>query len=131
MIEEKSEDYYIKLLDEFRKSKEAVEMLSKRQDGMKKELIEAIREKGYIDEKGHYWLNLGESEIKYERRASVNLDHPAVKQWAIENGYWDKVKEVVEQVSEENLLALAWSNPELQEVVQNFYVTKETWAFKA
>jgi hypothetical protein len=34
-------------------------------------------------------------------------------------------------LDEDKLLALAWENEDIAETVQDFYVEKETWAFKA
>lgn len=126
------DDQYLKrLVEEFRNSKEAINTMTKRQDSMKKELIQAIQDNGYMDEKGNFWLEVGDTEIKYERRASVSLDIAAAIAWCKENGHWDDVKEVIETLSEDKLLGLAWINPDLQDTVQSFYTTKETWAFKA
>lgn len=125
------EQYLKRLVEEFRNSKEAINTLTKRQDSMKKELIQAIQDNGYMDEKGNFWLEVGDNEIKYERRASVSLDMSAAIEWCKENGYWDDVKEIIETLSEDKLLGLAWVNPDLQDAVQSLYTTKETWAFKA
>ena len=51
--------------------------------------------------------------------------------WAKETGHWDEIKEVVEMLSEDKLLGLAWNNKELEEVIQGFYSERESWAFKA
>lgn len=120
-----------RLIEEYKKSKEALEQLEKRQNLMKKELTQAIEEKGYTDDKGHVWLKVGPYEIKRERRVSRSFDTKAAEDWARANGMWDSVKEVIEVLSEERLLALAWEDKSLNETVSTFYVEKETWAFKA
>lgn len=123
--------YYEKLADDFRKSKEAIDALTKRQDAMKKELVQAVKENGYEDDKGNLWLQLGDKELKYERRVSRALNADAAEQWAREQGIWDDIKEVVERLSEEKLLGYSWLHKEVEDTIQGFYSEKESWAFKA
>jgi hypothetical protein len=123
--------YYAKLIEDFKKSKEAVDSLTKRQDVLKKELVEALKEKGIVDDKGHLWWSIAGSDLKYERRVSRSLNTSAAEAWAREKGLWDDVKEVVEALSEDKLLGYAWNHKESEEVIQSFYVEKESWAFKA
>lgn len=124
-------DYYERLAQEFKKSKEAIDLLTKRQNEMKAELIEAIKEQGFEDDKGHKWLKVGSLELKYERRVSRSFDEGAADNWAHETGRWDDLKRTVEMLDEDKLLALAWENEDVAETIQEFYVEKETWAFKA
>jgi hypothetical protein len=128
---EKTPDYYERLAQEFKKSKEAIDNLTKRQNAMKAELIDAVQTNGYEDNKGHKWFKVGDLELKYERRVSRSFDMDEATAWAKENGHWDAIKEVVEMLSEDKLLGLAWNNKELEEVIQGFYYEKESWAFKA
>lgn len=125
------EKYYSKLLEDFRTGKEAIDNLTKRQDAMKKELIEALKTNGYTDDKGHLWWEFAGNEVKYERRVSRSLNADAAEQWAREKGIWDDLKEVVERLSEDKLLGYAWTHKDDEETIQSFYVEKESWAFKA
>lgn len=125
------EAYYEKLAEDFRKSKEAIDALTKRQDAMKKELIDALKKNGYEDDKGHLWWSVGDKELKYERRVSRSLNVDAAEQWAREQGIWDDIKEVVERLSEEKLLGYSWLHKEAEDTIQSFYTEKESWAFKA
>lgn len=127
---EKPEDYYERLAQEFKKSKEAIDMLTKRQNEMRAELVEAVKEQGFEDDKGHKWLKVGDLELKYERRVSRSFDEGAADNWARETGRWDDLKQVVEVLDEDKLLALAWENSDVAETIQQFYVERETWAFK-
>jgi hypothetical protein len=86
---------------------------------------------GMEDDKGHLWLSVGDAKLKRERRVSRSLDLDSARAWAEENGHWDDIKEVVEVLSEDKLLNLAWVNKDLEETIQSFYIEKETWAFKA
>jgi hypothetical protein len=107
-----------------------LEATQKRLDGFKKELTEVLDAHGKPDDKGNLWINLPSCEIKRERRVSKTFNASAAEAWAKENGFWDTVKEVIETISEDRLLGLAWDNDEIQEKVKSFYVEKETWALK-
>jgi hypothetical protein len=131
IIENFDEVHMERLAEEFKKSKETIEILEKRHNEMKKQLSEAVTVFGYTDDKGHQWLKVGSYELKRERRISRSLDVTAVEQWARSNGYWDAIKKVVEVVDEDNLVKFAWENKDQEETVTSFYVEKETWAFKA
>lgn len=123
--------YLERLAEEYRRSKETLDAIEKRTNAIKKELSEAVDTFGDEDEKGHKWLKVGDTTLKRERRVSVSFDAKNAEEWARENGHWDNVKEVVEVLSEDKLLGLAWDDKALDEVVRGFYVEKETWAFKA
>lgn len=124
-------DYYERLAQEFKKSKEAIDALTKRQNEMKAELVEAIKTNGYEDDKGHLWYNAGSAELKYERRVSRVFNSSAAEQWAREQGLWDDLKKTVEMLDEDKLLGYAWNHNEVESVIQGFYEEKESWAFKA
>ena len=131
IIENFDEVHMERLAEEFKKSKETIDILEKRLGEMKKQLTEAVSVFGYTDDKGHQWLKVGAYELKRERRVSRSLDVTAVEQWARSNGYWDTIKKVIEVVDEDNLVKFAWENKDHEETVTSFYVEKETWAFKA
>jgi hypothetical protein len=127
----KPEDYYERLAQEFKKSKEGIEALTKRQNEMKAELIEALQANGYEDDKGHKWYKVGSIELKYERRVSRSFNAEAAEQWAREHGLWEDLRKVVEVLDEDKLLGYAWNHKDEEETIQGFYTEKETWAFKA
>ncbi len=124
------EAYVSKLVSEFQNHKTMLEATQKRLDGFKKELTEVLEAHGKPDEKGNLWINLPACEIKRERRISKTFNASAAEAWAKENGFWDTVKEVIETISEDRLLGLAWDSADIQEKVKSFYVEKETWALK-
>jgi hypothetical protein len=125
------EEFFGRLLQEFKSGKESLEILEKRQNDMKKQLMDLVTEHGYMDDKGHQWLKIGETELKRERRVSRSFNTAAAEAWAKANGHWDTVKEVIEVVSEEKILGLAWADKDLSDTVGEFYTEKESWAFKA
>ncbi len=131
IIKDFDEVHMERLAEEYKKSKETLDILEKRHNEMKKQLTEAVTVFGYADDKGHQWLKVGDYELKRERRVSRSLDVSAVEQWARSNGYWDIIKKVIEVVDEDNLVKFAWEHKEHEETVTAFYVEKETWAFKA
>lgn len=131
MSENLDEAYYTKMVEEFVSQKKLLAQLEARVDKIKKELSTVVEQHGTPDDSGHIWLNVGGHELKRERRVSKTFNATSAEQWAKENGLWDDVKEVVERLSEDKLLAVAWNDKSLLPTVQGFYVEKETWAFKA
>ena len=131
MSEQFDESYYTKMVEEFVSQKKLLSQLEARVDKLKKELSTVVEQHGTPDDSGHIWLNVGGHELKRERRVSKTFNAGTAEEWAKENGLWDDVKEVVERLSEDKLLAVAWNDKSLLPTVQSFYVEKETWAFKA
>lgn len=128
---ELDKDYTKRLVDEYKKHKEMLEGMQKRVDAFKAELTDVLVSHGQPDEKGNLWIELGGIEIKRERRVSKSFNASAAEAWAKQNGHWDVVKEVIEVLSEDKLLGLAWNSEEIQEKIKEFYVEKEVWALKA
>lgn len=125
-----NEDYVKGLVREYKKAKEMIDSLEKRNAEMKTKLTEALTTLGTTDNNGHIWLTIDDVEIKRERRVSKVFNAAAAEAWAKQNGHWDVVKEVVEVLNEDKILGLAWQNPELQEQIKSFYMEKESWALK-
>lgn len=123
-------EYVERLVDEYKKSKQVLDDIEKRTNGLKKELNDIVLEQGVPDDKGHLWVQVGDIKLKRERRVSRSFDTESARQWAEENGHWDEVKEVVEVLSEDKMLGLAWTNKDLAPTIQSFYIEKESWAFK-
>lgn len=123
-------EYLKRIADEYQKSKELQSSIEKRTNGLKKELSDAVEQFGTADFSGHVWLDLDGVKVKRERRVSRSLDIEAAQEWAVNNGHWDEVKEVIEVLSEDKLLGLAWGNKDLEETIQGFYKEKEIWALK-
>ena len=97
---------------------------------MRTELVKAIQENGYEDDKGHLWYGAGSVELKYERRVSRSFNIDAAEQWARSLGIWEDLKKVVEILDEDKLLGYVWANKDKEEEVQGFYTEKESWALK-
>ena len=123
--------YLERLAEEYKKSKDTLALIEKRTNDMKKELSVAVEKFGTPDDKGHLWLSVGDLNLKREKRISRSFDSASAEQWARDNGYWDDVKEVIEVLSEDKILGLAWSDKSLEETIMEFYIEKESWAFKA
>ena len=125
------EAYARRVVEDFKNHKSMLDQTQKRTDALKAELTEMLIAHGNPDEKGNIWIDLGDVELKRERRVSKSFNASAAEAWAKENGHWDTVKEVIEVLSEDKLLGLAWNDENIQEKVKTFYVEKETWALKA
>jgi hypothetical protein len=118
------------LVKEYNSAKDFATKVTTRADELKRELTRLVKSHGLADDKGHVWLDAGEHQIKHEHRVSKSFNSSAAEQWAKELGIWDNVKETVETLSEEKLLAHVWNNPELQDKLDSFYEKKSSWAFK-
>jgi hypothetical protein len=125
------EAYARRVVEDFKNHKSLLDQTQKRTDALKAQLTDMLVAHGKPDEKGNIWIDLGDVELKRERRISKSFNTSAAEAWAKENGHWDTVKEVIEVLSEDKLLGLAWNDEDIQEKVKTFYVEKETWALKA
>jgi chemotaxis regulatin CheY-phosphate phosphatase CheZ len=123
--------YIERLAEDYKKSKEFLADIEKRTNAIKKELSDVVDANGVPDEKGNVWLRIGDLALKREKRITRSLDHQSAEDWARANGHWDDIKQVIEVLDEDKLLALAWDNSDLEDTIQGFYVEKEVWAFKA
>tara|TARA_Y100001949_G_scaffold67314_1_gene56983 strand:+ start:235 stop:645 length:411 start_codon:yes stop_codon:yes gene_type:complete len=122
--------FNLRLVQEYKAAKEMADTSKKRADGLKSQLIELVDERGYEGENGHRWFEVGDHKLKRERRVSKSFDAAACEEWAKSTGLWDEVSEVIEMLSEDKVLALAWDDPEIRSEIEAFYVERETWAFK-
>lgn len=122
--------YNLRLVEEYMGAKEMAAASKKRADALKAELVELVDTRGYEGENGHLWYEIGEHKLKRERRIGKTFDAATCEDWARDAGLWDKVSEVVEVLSEDKVLALAWDDPEIRAEIERFYVEKVTWAFK-
>ena len=122
--------YNLRLVEEYKGAKDLADSSKKRADTLKKELSDLVDSEGYEGDNAHLWYEIGDYKLKRERRVSKSFDLDECEQWAKSTGLWDEVKEVVELVSEDKVLALAWDDPEVREAIERFYKEKETWAFK-
>lgn len=124
-------EHIARLAQEYMEAKEFAERASARADALKKQLSEHVDRSGEQDEKGNLWVTAAPGlELKRERRSSRTLKTVDVEKWAKHRGVWDSVCEVVEQVSEDNLMTLAWERPELAPEIADLYGEKVTWAFR-
>ena len=131
MNKEYDEQHLTKLVEDFVSQKKLLSQLETRVDKIKKELSTVVEQHGTPDDSGHIWLNIGGHELKRERRVSKSFNSTQAEEWAREQGLWNDVKEVIERLSEDKLLQMAWEDKALLTTVQTFYTEKETWAFKA
>lgn len=129
-MEKPDKEYLERLIDEYNKSKEFADKANARVDELKGSLRTYVKAHGTTDDKGHVWLPAVNHQLKYEKRVSRSFDRDTAEKWAKSEGYWDSVKQIIEVLDEDALLALVWKNPELETVITKFYTEKATWAFK-
>ena len=131
MDKEYDEQHLTRLVEDFVSQKKLLSQLETRVDKIKKELSTVVEQHGTPDDSVHIWLNIGGHELKRERSVSKSFNSTQAEDWAREQCLWDDVKEVIERLSEDKLLQMAWEDKALLTTVQTFYTEKETWAFKA
>ena len=122
--------YNLRLVEEYKSAKDLADSSKKRADALKKELSDLVESEGYEGDNGHQWYEIGDYKLKRERRVSKSFDSDECEKWAKTTGLWDEVSEVVELLSEDKVLALAWDDRDVREASDHFYKEKETWAFK-
>lgn len=130
MGDELDPEYLARLTEEYERAREFAESAMRRADELKSQLSKFVEQYGQEDEKGNLWLPAGVSELKRERRVSRKLNAVSAEIWAKNNNLWDVVSEVVEQVSEDKLLNLAWETTKYADDIADLYQEKITWAFK-
>lgn len=129
-MEKPDTEYLQRLIDEYEKSKEFANKATARVDELKESLRAYVKNHGTTDDRGHVWLPARTHQLKNEKRVSRTFNRPAAEVWAKEEGHWDLVKQTIEVLDEDALMALVWKNPELEPVVMKFYTEKASWAFK-
>jgi len=125
-----SEQDRSRLAKEYSDTKYLLDKVTKQVNELKSVLVKELDTDGTPDDRGHVWCPAGDFTLKKERRVSEVFDSAAATKWAKDNGYWDEVKEVIEVVSEERVLALGWNHPELTDKLTEFYDLKVSWVFK-
>jgi hypothetical protein len=122
--------YNLRLVEEYKGAKLLAVSSKARADALKKELSDLVDAEGYEGDNGHLWYEIGDYKLKRERRVSKTFDAEECEGWARTTGLWDEVSEVVELLSEDKVLALAWDDSKVREEIERFYIEKVTWAFK-
>jgi hypothetical protein len=119
-----------KLVRDYKDAKAFAEKTSARATELKTALTEYVKEHGVPDDRGHKWLAAGDSQVKHERRVGKRFDIGAAQSWAKDIGIWDEIKQVVEVITEDDVLKYSWEHPEHHDTVMSFYSESESWAFK-
>lgn len=130
LTEDLDEEFLSRLVNQYLEQKKFAEQISKRVEELKQQLARTVDAFGNEDDKGNRWLSAGNVNLKRERRVSRPLNVQAAEQWARENNLWDSVTVVVEQVSEDKLMKLAWESSEYADAIASLYDEKVVWAFK-
>jgi hypothetical protein len=122
-----------KLAAEYIRSKQAADAMTARAKELKDLLSKTLETRGEEDDKGHMWLNAGRYLLKRQKRQSAPVfDKAAAEKWAKDNGLWDDLKKtiVIEEVSEDDLVAFVFNNPDYENDLRSLYkVPEPTWAF--
>lgn len=95
--------------------------LEKMTGELKALLKKAIEAEGEPDESGHRWLPAGSYLLKLQKsQPKTYLDRDATEAWARAKGIWDKVKETVEILDEDKLMAYMYDHQADEELEEEF-----------
>jgi hypothetical protein len=125
-----------RLAEEYVKRKELADALAKEVSTLKEMLSKAIDEQGIPDEKGHLWLDAGKYSLQRQKRQGDKyLDRAQAEAWAKEEGFWNEVKLVREDLDEDALLGYVFERrkavPGIEERLEELYVEPPvTWALQ-
>jgi hypothetical protein len=110
-----------RITKEYLKHLEHLQKLQKMTGEMKEMLKAAIEKEGEPDEKGHRWLPAGDYLLKLQKsQGDPKLSVEAATGWAKTKGIWDKVKETVEVLDEDKLMAYMYDHQDDEELEEEF-----------
>ncbi len=124
-----------KLTEEYLNRRKMLEALTKTVGDLKDMLTEVIDKEGIPDEKGHKWFTAGNFLLKRQKSGGdKRLDPERAEQWAKDNGIWDEVKVIKEELDIDALLGWVFENRKKDGLEAHFkdacYVeTPVQWSF--
>lgn len=133
---ELSEEDIRRYAEEWLREKEAAEAMMARANEKKATLVEYVMQHGYEDDKGSRYIDIeipGLKAIKYEKRHSVNFDDDKAEAWLKKQPKlnYDDFTETIVRVDRDKVLAAGYEGTISEKTIKSFYVTSETFAFKA
>jgi hypothetical protein len=123
-------------LQEYLRQKAVADQMQSKIDDMKATLMAYVETNGYVDDKGHQWVDVegvdGVTQLKRERRASTFLDIDVATQEMAKLGVLSLCKtiRIIREFDEDKMLALAYEGEIPRIVVDKCYVEKASYAFK-
>jgi hypothetical protein len=123
-------------LEEYLRNKAVADQMTEKVNSMKATLMAYVEENGYIDDKGHQWVDVegveGVSQLKRERRASTFLDTDVAQEEMDKLGMLKQcmTTRIIREFDEDKMLALAYNGDVPRVVVDKCYVEKTSYAFK-
>lgn len=124
-----------RLAAEYMRLKQHSDAVAKQRDELKEMLSTLVDRQGTPDEKGHLWFTAGDFLLQRQKRQGDKfLNKAKAEEWARKQPFWEEVKVVREELSEDALLGYVYERrkeePELEAMLEEFYETpKPTWAF--
>ena len=111
------------------------ELLDERIDSLKGILIEKVVSDGFVDDRGHLWLELsspvaGVKALKWEKRVSTNFDLPRAETILNELGIYDECIKFIPVLDEDAILVAHQEGKISEEQIDEMFPKKETRAFK-
>lgn len=120
----------LRLVEEFKAADALAKNASARAASLKEQLRAMVVEQGAEDDKGHVWLEIGDYQLKNEKRISNGFNNEAALEWCEEHGLREEVIEVVEQFDQDAFFKLVWEKKIPRKVADSFATESINWAFK-
>jgi hypothetical protein len=120
---------------EYNMVKAEADRASKRQKELRDALMETIKYAGYVDDQGHYWLELGEeidgvTALQGECRVSRGLDEEAAADIFAARGVEDTCYKTVQVVDQDAVYAAVFADELTEDDVDAIFPKKVVWALK-
>lgn len=120
-------------LQRFIESKAMATEADRRAKAQRDALNEYVAKRGIEDDKGNVWMEAeGVGRLKRERRVTNVFDADFAEEWLKGHGgdLWDQCTTTITVVDEDALLALIYKEEIPEDIADQMYTEKETWAVK-
>jgi len=113
---------------QFKALKEQEKMLKERQEQLKKVLVQALKDNGEPDASGHLILDLGDIEIKHQRRESEAFDEEVALPLLEARGIKDKCIVMVPTLDQDAVRASYYRGDLSEADLDSMFPKKVTYA---
>lgn len=119
---------------QFQVLKNEIDLLSERQDEIKKRLKSAVETLGEEDDKGHVWLDLGESiegvsRLQNQRRVSQKLDETKAEKLLASKGILEDCQTTVVVLDQDKIYAAYYEGTITEAEIDMILPSKISYAF--
>lgn len=118
----------------FALDKVTLDHVKKHQDSVKRDLMDALDEFGYGDDKGHIWIDFEEpiegfAGMQKQRRVNQGMDEDAIKRILDDKGLTDRCYKPVITLDQDEVMALLYEGLLTEDEIDAMFPKTITWAF--